>query len=82
MDASIFIRAIFRILDLLILARILLSFFPMDRYNPIVRFIYETTEFVLGPIRRIMPNTGMIDFSPMIAWFLLHLVEKFLYQIF
>ncbi len=52
----------------LILARVLLSYFPnVDPYNPWVRMTYQLTEPVLEPIRRALPQTGMIDFSPMIV---------------
>jgi YggT family protein len=54
--------------SLLILARVLLSYFPgVDRYNPLVRMTYDLTEPVLEPIRRALPQSGMVDFSPLIV---------------
>lgn len=53
---------------LLIFARVLLSYFPnVDRYNPLVRMTYDLTEPVLEPIRRALPQSGMIDFSPLVV---------------
>ena len=73
------IRVAFEILDVLILARVLLSCITNDYSNPIVRFVYEITEPILAPIRRIMPRTALpIDFSPIIAILLLNLIEKLL----
>ncbi|HHU32930.1 MAG: YggT family protein [Zhaonellaceae bacterium] len=73
------IRVAFEILDVLILARVLLSWITHDYSNPIVRFVYEITEPILAPIRRIMPRTALpIDFSPIIAILLLNLIEKLL----
>jgi len=53
---------------LMILARVLLSWFPnIDPYNPIVRFLFQATEPVLKPIRDLMPAGMMIDLSPLIV---------------
>ncbi|MDN5345291.1 MAG: YggT family protein, partial [Clostridia bacterium] len=53
--------------------------FPHDPYHPIMRFIYEITEPVLAPFRRLMPRTSIpIDFSPLIAVLVLQLVERLL----
>jgi len=38
------------------------------------RFLYETTEPLLAPIRRILPATGSIDFSPIVAFLLIGLL--------
>ena len=33
------------------------------------------TDWLIEPIRRILPPVGMIDFSPLVAWLLLSLVR-------
>ena len=72
------VRVAFEVLDVLILARVLLSWVTYDYSNPIVRFIYETTEPILAPIRNVIPRTSLpIDFSPLIAVLLLQLIERF-----
>ncbi|HEY4492168.1 MAG TPA: YggT family protein [Acidobacteriota bacterium] len=48
-----------------VFARVVLSWIRIP-YNPIVQLIYQVTEPVLRPIRRRMPLTWGIDFSPMI----------------
>jgi YggT family protein len=59
----------------LIIIRALLSWVSPDPYNPVVRFLYKTTEPMLAPFRRIIPlyATGL-DLSPIFAlifiWFL------------
>jgi YggT family protein len=50
-----------------VLARVLLSFAAIDPYHPVAQFLYRLTEPVLEPIRRILPRTGMLDLSPMVA---------------
>jgi YggT family protein len=54
--------------ELILLARVLLSWLPnLDRRNPIIQFIYDITEPILAPIRNALPQTAMIDFSPLIV---------------
>ena len=60
---------VLQVYQFILLARVLLSWFPnIDRSNPLVRILYELTEPILEPIRRAMPQTGMIDFSPLIVF--------------
>ena len=65
------------VLWLLILGRILLSWVNPTMSGPVARFLMETTEPLLAPIRRFMPTTGTLDFSPLV----LLLVLGFLMQI-
>lgn len=51
-------------------ARVVLSWIRLP-YSPIVQVIYLITEPVLRPIRRRLPLSLGIDFSPMIVFFLL-----------
>jgi len=70
---------ILNIFELILLARVLLSWFPnIDRSNPIVRFIYDVTEPILRPIREMMPPTAMIDFSPIIVWLIIRVIRIFI----
>ncbi|MCC6960514.1 MAG: YggT family protein [Dehalococcoidia bacterium] len=50
-----------------VIARSLLSWFPIDQSSPLFQVLHRVTEPIVEPIRRVMPNTGMIDLSPMIA---------------
>lgn len=53
----------------ILLLRVLASWMRLDPYtNSWVRFLYAITEPVLEPIRAILPQTGFIDFSPMVAF--------------
>ncbi len=66
---------------ILILVRIVLSFVQISPYHPLVQIVYQLTEPILQPIRNIMPRTGMIDFSPLIALLLLGLLRRLLYML-
>ena len=43
------------------------------------RFLYNVTEPVLRPIRRVMPNLGGIDISPIIVLLLIFFLRSFMW---
>ncbi|HBA87139.1 MAG TPA: YggT family protein [Geobacter sp.] len=59
----------------ILLASVIISWVNADPYNPIVNFIYRVTEPALRKIRRYMPNTGMLDLSPLVLFVLIYLVQ-------
>ncbi|MBI5411887.1 YggT family protein [Candidatus Peregrinibacteria bacterium] len=72
----IFILNVIKILKYAILVRVLMSWIRSSASpGRFTRFIYEATDPFLRVIRSLLPNTGMIDFSPLIAFFLLDLAE-------
>jgi len=64
---------------ILIIARIVFSWGQVSYQNRIMRFLVNTTEPLLGPLRRMLPPLGWIDISPLVAgliiWFLLSAVS-------
>ncbi|MBI3174613.1 MAG: YggT family protein [Chloroflexi bacterium] len=62
------------------IANVLLSYF-VDPYHPIRRALDSIVEPFLAPIRRILPSTGMVDFSPMVLTLLIWLLTRFLISI-
>jgi len=84
---SNFLLAIAKILDIgftilywLILIRALISWVNPDPYNPIVQFLYKTTEPILYPIRKLLPSGFRfgIDISPIIAFLAIIFLKSFL----
>jgi len=67
---------ILNVYEIILLARVLMSWFRPDPYNPIVRFLYNATEPILAPIREALPATGGIDFSPLVAFLLLFALQR------
>ena len=61
----------FNIYIIIIFARAVFSWVRVDPYHPtwgpIMRFTYQATEPLMAPIRRLLPPTGGIDFSPIIV---------------
>lgn len=71
--ALVFTTALYVLIGLII-ARSLMSWFPVSPRNPVVRFLYDVTEPLLDPVRRLLPRTGMIDFSAMLVIVLLYVM--------
>jgi len=71
----------FYVYYILILVRVVLSYIRTDPYHPLVRFVYEVTEPVLGFFRRLIPPLGMVDLSPIVALFALELVHGLIMRI-
>jgi YggT family protein len=74
----VFIQLFVTALWLLILGRVLLSWVNPRFEGPVARFLYETTEPLLAPIRRVLPSTGMIDLSPLVLILLLGVLLRVL----
>jgi YggT family protein len=63
----------------LIIARALLSWVNPDPYNPIVRFLYNITEPVLGWVRRRVPLIfGGLDLTPLLVLLAIIFLQRFL----
>ena len=69
-----FIEAAVLVMSALILGRVLLSWVDTGRRSQLSTFLFRTTEPILGPVRRMLPRTGMLDLSPMIVLILLSFV--------
>ncbi|MFC1477465.1 YggT family protein [candidate division KSB1 bacterium] len=63
----------------ILIARVILSWINVDRYNQIVRFIYKVTDPVVEPVRRVIPPVAGIDFSPMIVIFVIYFLRSLLF---
>jgi YggT family protein len=61
---------------LLIFMRIIFSWGMVSYTNRIMRFLVNTTEPLLGPLRRIIPPLGMMDISPIVAFIILWLFQQ------
>jgi YggT family protein len=64
---------------IVLLARVILSWFPLQpgtSMASIASIIYQLTEPVMGPVRRIIPTIGMIDISPIVVFFGLRILQS------
>ena len=55
------------VLTILILIRVVVSWYSPRATNILVKFLYRITEPILAPLRRIIPRVGPLDFSPLVA---------------
>ncbi len=70
------LQLVLMVLGFLIVIRALLSWIPALHDNEIVRLVFQITDPVLEPIRRILPPLGGMDLSPMIALILIYSVVQ------
>lgn len=68
----------------LVIIAALISWVSPDPRNPIVQFLFRTTEPILRPFRRILPpsRTGGIDLSPILVILLIYFLRQFLISLF
>lgn len=64
-----------------ILIRVIASWFGVGRYRTFMRPFYLLTDWVINPLRRVVPPIGHIDITPIIAWFLLQIILGWLMSI-
>jgi len=70
------IRFILLGLELMVLARVALSFVNPAGRGPVATFIISTTEPILAPVRRLLPQTGMLDWSPFVVVFVIGMLLR------
>lgn len=71
-----FVQMLAFVLWLLLIARVVLSWTNPMGGGGVVAFIYQVTEPLLAPIRRVLPPTAGIDWSPLVAMLLLGVVLR------
>lgn len=77
------VTVLFMILNIvkwLVIIAAVISWVSPDPRNPIVQFLYRTTEPLLRPFRKILPpgRTGGIDFSPILVILAIVFIEAVL----
>jgi YggT family protein len=64
-----------------LLVRVFASWFGAGRYNRWIRWAYVLTDWVVEPLRRIIPPLGMFDITPLVAWFAIRIVTGWLMRV-
>jgi len=75
--AAFLVSGLFNVLMIALLIRVISSWFGISPYRPWMRPVMALTNWIIDPIRRILPPFGVIDFSPLVAWLVLTLVRGF-----
>jgi YggT family protein len=72
------VSGVFTVLMVALLIRVIGSWFGISPYRRWMRPVMLLTDWIIEPIRRVLPPFGMIDFSPLVAWLVLSIVRSFL----
>jgi YggT family protein len=74
------LRLVFELYSMALLVRILFEWIRVPYSSRVMRFLWDITEPLLAPIRRVLPTFGGLDFSPLIAFFLLNFVQRLVFM--
>ena len=75
--ARFLVSGLFTLMMVALFVRVIASWFGVSPYRPWMRPVMVLTNWIIEPIRRILPPFGMIDFSPLVAWLVLSLLRGF-----
>ncbi len=79
---ALLVHGICTLLYWLLFARIIISWIPVDPFSGPVQFLIQVTDPVLAPLRRLPLQIGMLDLSPLVAFFMLFITDKILVTVF
>lgn len=79
MSPEVIINLVFETLWWVILGRVLMSWFdPAGSYR-ISRILFDMSEPILAPARRILPTPGGVDWSPLVTMISLNLIQNLIF---
>ena len=70
------VRALFIVLEIALIVRVISSWIGLGPFSRLVRPAYRLTDWLVVPLRRLLPSFGPFDLSPMLAWILLSWVAQ------
>ena len=70
------VRAAFIVLEIALIIRVVSSWLGLGPFSRLVRPAYRLTDWLVVPLRRVLPTMGPFDLSPMLAWILLSWVAQ------
>lgn len=71
----------FTILKIALVVRVISSWLPVSPSSGWIRWSYALSEPILAPLRRVVPNLGGLDITPILAYFLLNIIESLLFRL-
>jgi YggT family protein len=66
----------FSILYLALLVRVLSSWLPISPHSKWIRWSFVLTNWMITPLSRVIPRVGMFDITPIVAYFLLKIIQS------
>ncbi|HEX5386847.1 MAG TPA: YggT family protein [Gemmatimonadales bacterium] len=67
---------VFRILMIALIVRVIAAWIGISPHRPWMRPVMALTEWLLEPLRRVLPPFGPLDLSPLVAYFLLWIAQQ------
>ena len=71
----------FNILKIALIVRVVSSWLPVSPYSKWISWSFRLSEPILAPLRRVVPMLGAFDITPIVAYFLLSLLQSFLMRL-
>src|SRR5687768_5362665 len=68
----------FTVLRIALIVRVISSWFQISPWSKWIRWSFVLTEWMLAPLRRIVPTFGPVDITPMVAFILLMILQSVL----
>lgn len=72
------VNAVFSVLMLCIFVRVVASWFGVSPYAKPMRVVHALSDWLIEPLRKVLPPFGMLDLSPILAYFMLYLARGLL----
>lgn len=66
----------FLLLKVALIVRVVSTWIQLSPYSPWIRWSYVLTDWMLKPLRRLLPTFGPIDISPLLAFFAISLIQS------
>lgn len=71
-----FLQFLFLALWALIFGRVIMSWVDPTGRNRISQYLFAATEPLLAPVRKVLPQTGMMDWSPLVVLLILGVLSR------
>ncbi len=78
---SLIVEIAYRILIYALIVRVIASWFGAFRYSKWIRPAYILTDWIVEPLRRVVPPLGAMDISPLVAWFALWVIRMMIQRV-
>ena len=78
---ALVVEIAFDVLFLAVFIRAIASWLGAFRYSRWMRPVYWLTDWIVEPIRRLLPPTGAFDFSPVVALVVLYILKLFAFRV-
>lgn len=79
--AAFVVGIAYTVIVLALVVRVVASWFGLGRYTRWLRPAYLLTDWIVEPLRRVVPAVGAIDITPLVAWLVLWLLRQFVLRV-